>query len=191
MTFAPATQSPNPGPWTTLVIHSSIPTSALAATAKLRLAEKHPDVLAEFFDFQKAIRDGLLQERLMAMLSGFFGTLAALLTMIGVYGVISYMVVTRRSEIGIRMALGASRWTVVRLVLRQTLFALALGLVIGVLLSLVATRGAGTLLYGLQPYDPLTLVAAIAFLVVVALLGSLLPARRAAAVDPLVALRYE
>jgi predicted permease len=191
MTFAPSTQSPNPGPWTTLVIHSSIPTPALAVTAKIRLAEKHPDVLAEFFDFQKAIRDGLLQERLMAMLSGFFGALAALLTMIGVYGVISYMVVTRRNEIGIRMALGASRWNVVRLILRQTLIALTLGVVIGVFLALLATRGASALLYNLQPNDPLTFLAAIALLILIALLGSLLPARRAAAVDPMVALRYE
>jgi predicted permease len=191
MTFAPSTQSPNPGPWTTLVIHSRIPTPVLAATAKIRLAEKHPDVLAEFFDFKKAIRDGLLQERLMAMLSGFFGALAALLTMIGVYGVISYMVVTRRNEIGIRIALGASRWNVVRLILRQTLIALTLGVVIGVFLALLATRGASALLYNLQPNDPLTFAAAIALLIVIALLGSLLPARRAAAVDPMVALRYE
>jgi putative ABC transport system permease protein len=189
--FAPITQYPNPGPWSTLVVHSNIPTDMLSAAVKRKLAEKHPDVLAEFFDFQRAIRDSLLQERLMAMLSGFFGALAALLTMIGVYGVISYLVVARRNEIGIRVALGARRWNVVCLVLRQTLIALSLGLVIGILLALIATRGAATLLYGLQPNDAQTYAAAIALLIVMALTGSLLPARRAASTDPIDALRYE
>jgi predicted permease len=191
MAFAPVSQFPNPGPWLTMVIHSSIPTATLAPAVKGKLAETHPDVLAEFSDFQRDIRDGLLQERLMAMLSGFFGALAALLTMIGVYGVISYMVATRRNEIGIRMALGAGRWNVVRLVLRQTLVALTLGVVIGILLALVATRGAASILYGLQPNDLLTYAAAIALLIVIALAGSFLPARRAASVDPMEALRYE
>ena len=191
MAFAPSAQNPSPGPWVALVIHSGLPTASLAPIAKQRLAEKHPDVLAEFFDFQTAIHDSLVQERLMAMLSGFFGLLAALLTMTGVYGVISCLVATRRNEIGIRMALGATRLNVVSLVLRQILLALTLGTVIGVLLALVATRGAATLLYGLQPNDPLTFVAALALLICVALLGSFLPARRAATVDPMIALRYE
>jgi predicted permease len=191
MTFAPATQFPNAGPWTTMVIYSNVPSRTISAAAKRKLAENHPDVLTEFFDFQKAIREGLLQERLMATLSGFFGALAGLLTMIGVYGVISYMVVTRRNEIGIRMALGASRSKVVLLVLRQTLISLSVGVVIGFLLALLATRGAATLLYGLQPNDALTYTAAIALLILVALAGSLLPARSAASVDPMEALRYE
>ncbi len=191
MAFAPATQFPDAGPWTTMVLYSNVPSATISDAAKRKLTEKHPNVLAEFFDFQKAIRDGLREERLMATLSGFFGALAALLTMIGVYGVISYMVVTRRNEIGIRMALGASRWNVVRLVLRQTLIALSLGVLIGILLALVATRGAATLLYGLQPNDAGTYAAAIALLILIAVAGSLLPARRAASVDPMQALRYE
>jgi predicted permease len=191
ITFAPISQFPNAGPWLTMVIHSNVPSPTVSASAKQRLAEKYPEVLSEFFDFQRAIQDSLLQERLLAMLSGFFGALAALLTAIGVYGVISYMVVTRRNEIGIRMALGASRSNVVRLVLRQTLIALALGLAIGILLALGATQGAATLLYGLRPNDPFTFAAAAALLVIIALLGTLLPARRAASVDPMIALRYE
>jgi predicted permease len=191
MAFVPMAQSPNPGPWATLMIYSNISTATVAAAAKLRIAERHPDVIAEFFDFQTAIHDSLIEERLMATLSGFFGVLAGLLTMIGVYGVISYMVATRRNEIGIRMALGADSWNVVAVVLRQMTIALGLGIVIGAFLALVATRGAGALLYGLQPNDPLTFAAAIALLMLIALAGSLIPARRAATVDPIVALRYE
>jgi predicted permease len=191
MAFVPIAQSPNPGPWAMLMIYSNTSTATVAAAAKLRIAEKHPDVIAEFFDFQTAIHDSLIEERLMATLSGFFGVLAGLLTMIGIYGVISYMVATRRNEIGIRMALGAGRSNVMAVVLRQMAVALGLGIGIGAFLALVATRGAGALLYGLQPNDPLTFAAAIALLILIALAGSLIPARRAAAVDPMVALRYE
>ncbi len=191
MTFAPATQCPNPGPWTTMVIHSSTPTAALAAAAKSRLAEKYPDVLAEFFDFQTAIHDSLVEERLMAALSGFFGVLAALLTMIGVYGVISCIVATRRNEIGIRMALGATRFDVVAIVLRRTFIALALGVAIGTILALLLIRSASALLFGLQPTDSLSFAAAILLLILIAVAGSFFPARRAAKLDPMVALRYE
>jgi len=191
MAFAPAAQNPDPGPWAALMIHSNLPTAALAATIKQSFKDKHPDVLAEFFDFRRAIQDSLLQDHLMAMLSGFFGALAALLTMTGVYGVISYLVVTRRNEIGIRMALGATRWNIVAIVLRQTFFALSLGLAIGVILALLAARSAAAILYGLKPNDLLTFAAAIALVILIALAGSFLPARRAARVDPMVALRYE
>jgi len=148
-------------------------------------------VLAEFFDFERAIRDSLVEERLMAMLSGFFGVLAGLLAAIGVYGVISFLVATRRSEIGVRMALGAGPTTIVRLVLGRTLVALALGVFIGILLALLAARGAASILFGLEATDLPSYAAAIALLVVLALAGAFLPARRAASVDPLEALRYE
>ena len=191
MAFAPAAQNPDPGPWAALMIHSNLPTAVIASTIKQSLKANHPDVLAEFFDFRRAIQDSLLQDRLMAMLSGFFGALAALLTMTGVYGVIAYLVLTRRNEIGIRMALGATRSNIVAIVLRQTLLALSLGLAIGVILALLAAGSAAAILYGLKPNDLLTFTAAIALLILVALAGSFLPARRAARVDPMVALRYE
>jgi len=190
MTFAPASQFPAQGPWADLMIRSENP-AATIASIKSNLAEKHPDVIAEFQDFQRDIRDGLVQERLMATLSGFFGLLAALLATIGLYGVISYIVVTRRNEIGIRMALGASRGNVVGIILRQTLLMLALGIAIGIVLALVATQGAGTLLFGLQPNDPLTFVGASALLIAIALIASYLPAYRASRLDPMNALRYE
>jgi predicted permease len=191
MTFAPATQFPGQGPWGVVMIRSDVAPAALTAAVKRTIAEKHPDVVVEFTNFRQQIRDGLIEERLMAMLSGFFGALAVLLTMVGLYGVISYIVLKRRNEIGIRMALGASRGNVLGIVLRQTLLLLLFGITAGVVLALVATRGAGSLLYGLQPNDMLTFVAASAFLIAVALLASFLPARRASRVDPMVALRYE
>jgi predicted permease len=191
MTFAPASQFPGQGPWTSVMIHSNLPPAAVAEAAKRAIAGKHPDVVTEFIDFQREIRDGLVEERLMAMLSGFFGLLAVLLAVVGLYGVISYIVVMRRNEIGIRMALGASRGDVVGIIVRQTLVLLALGVAVGVMLALAAVRSASSLLFGLQPNDPLTFAAASALLVTIALIASFLPARRASRVDPMVALRYE
>src|SRR5580704_5229007 len=191
MTFAPASQFPGQGPWTVLMIRSNLPSAAVAAAAKSVIAKKHPDVITRFVDFQKEIRDGLVEERLMATLSGFFGLLAVLLAVVGLYGVISYIVAMRRNEIGIRMALGASRSDVVGIIVRQTLGLLALGVGVGVVLALAAVRSAASLLFGLQPNDPLTFAAATALLVTIALIASFLPARRASRVDPMVALRYE
>jgi predicted permease len=191
MTFAPASQFPGQGPWTEVMMHSNLAPAAVAEAAKRIIAEKHPDVVTQFADFQKEIRDGLVEERLMAMLSGFFGLLAVLLAVVGLYGVISYIVAMRRNEIGIRMALGASRGDVVGIIVRQTLALLALGVGVGVVLTLAAVRSASSLLFGLQPNDPLTFVGASAILVSIALIASFLPARRASRVDPMVALRYE
>jgi predicted permease len=191
MTFAPAPQYPAQGPWTAIMIYSHLPPAAAIAAVKHQLVAKHPDVPVEFGDFQGQIRDGMVQERLMAMLMGFFGFLAALLAMVGLYGVISYTVSRRRNEIGIRMALGAQRTQVVGLVMREAARLLVIGIVIGTALSLAFGRGASSLLFGLKPNDPVTLAAAGALLAVVAAAASFVPARRATKVDPMVALRYE
>ncbi len=191
MTFAPASQFPGQGPWTVVMIHSNLAPAAIAVAAKRVIAEKHPDVVTQFADFQKEIRDGLVVERLMATLSGFFGLLAVLLAVVGLYGVISYIVAMRRNEIGIRMALGASRGDVIGIIVRQTLVLLTLGVGVGIVLALAAVRSASSLLFGLQPNDPLTFAGASALLLTIALIASFLPARRASRVDPMVALRYE
>jgi putative ABC transport system permease protein len=114
-----------------------------------------------------------------------------LLAGIGVYGVSSYMVSQRRNEIGIRMALGATRGRILALVMAEAARLLAAGVTIGVFLTLSAAPTARAFLFGLQPRDPLTLAIAVAGLGVVAILASLLPARRAARVDPMIALRDE
>jgi ABC-type antimicrobial peptide transport system permease subunit len=133
----------------------------------------------------------MMRERLLAMLSGFFGLLAAALTSVGLYGLIAYMTARRRHEIGIRMALGASPASVTRLVLREAALLLGGGLVIGIAASLAAMQAAASILFGLKPGDPLTLASAAILLVVVAVVASTIPARRAAALDPMLALRQE
>jgi ABC-type antimicrobial peptide transport system permease subunit len=125
------------------------------------------------------------------MLASFFGLLAALLASVGLYGVISYLVASRRNELGIRMALGASRRQIITMVLREAWALLAAGILIGVTLSLLAGRAASSMLFGLKAYDPLTLLTAIFMLIFISLLASSVPAQRASKVDPMAALRCE
>jgi predicted permease len=133
----------------------------------------------------------LTQERLVATLSSVFSLLALMLVCIGLYGVMAYDVVRRTHEIGIRMALGASARRVVQLVLGDTLMLLGIGVVIGLGAVLVATRWVKSLLFGLQPHDPLTIGLAVLLLLAVAAVAGYLPARRASRVDPMVALRHD
>ncbi|MGB7282451.1 MAG: ABC transporter permease [Candidatus Acidiferrum sp.] len=169
---------------------SSSPSAAISATRD-KLGQLYPQMKTEFRIFQTEIQNGLVRERLMALLSGFFGALAALLAMIGLYGVISYIIAMRRNEIGIRMALGATRQDVIAIVLLQTLVLLGLGVGIGLLLAVAATSGARALLFGLGPTDPLSLAAAAVFLIAVALAASFWPAYRVTRFNPMKSLRYE
>ena len=191
MAFAPASQFPNPGPWTIVLIYSDGRSAAVISAVKHVMTRKYPGVVTMAGEFQAWIRDGMLRERVMAILSGFFGFLAALLAMIGLYGVISYLVASRRNEVGVRLALGASRWQVVGIIMRDAWIVLAIGIGIGLALSLIAGHWVSSLLFGLKPYDPLTFVAASVLLIGISLLASLLPARRASKLNPTVALRYE
>ncbi len=189
--FVPAQQFSDKYYYTNVFVRfSSTPSAAIYATRE-KLSQLYPEMKVEYHVFQTEILNGLVRERLMALLSGFFGALAALLAMIGLYGVITYIIAIRRNEIGIRMALGATRQDVVGIVLRQTLVLLGLGVGIGLVLAVAATSGARSLLFGLRPGDPLSLLGAAVFLCAVALAASYWPAYRATRVDPMKALRYE
>ena len=151
----------------------------------------NPGFVLEFRVMTVQIEESLLRDRLMAVLAGAFGVLAALLAAIGLYGVIAYMVARRQNEIGVRMALGADRASVVRLVLREAMMLLAAGLVIGIGLALWAGQAAAKLLFGLKPNDAVTFVAASVLLAVAAAAAGYVPARRASGMDPMDALRVE
>jgi predicted permease len=174
-----------------ILIRSGIPLADLASRIKQAIFQVSPEISIQFKTLPGIIHDELVGERLMATLSGFFGALAALLALVGLYGVMSYMVVRRTSEIGIRMTLGAGRGEITRMILREAGVLLAAGLGVGILLSLAGGSAASSALFGLKAYDPLTLAIAAALLSLIALAASYLPARRATKVDPMVALRYE
>jgi putative ABC transport system permease protein len=133
----------------------------------------------------------VVQERFRTWLVGSFAAIALLLATIGIYGVISYSVSQRTREIGVRMALGALKGDVLKLVLSQGLRLVGVGLIIGIVGSLLATRLMGTLLFGVTPTDLVSYVAMSLVLCLIALLACFIPAQRAMKVDPTVALRYE
>lgn len=140
---------------------------------------------------EEQVASQFTQQRLIARLTSLFGVLSLVLASIGLYGVTAYNVGRRTNEIGVRMTLGASRADVVRLVLRGAFLLIAVGLTLGIPLSLAAGRVLSSQLYGLNPYEPGPIAIAAIFLGVFALIATLVPIRRATRVDPMVALRYE
>jgi predicted permease len=189
--FFPATQIPEHAESETLELRTAIPPSALTSQVQAAVAGVNKNISLEFQTLAGQVNDSMVQERLLALLSGFFGVIALLLAMIGLYGTLSYLVAQRRTEIGIRMALGAQGGSILRLVMREVISVLAGGVVIGVCLSLATTRWLQQMLFGLGTRDTVTISAAIGLLSGVALVAGYLPARRATKVDPMVALRYE
>jgi ABC-type antimicrobial peptide transport system permease subunit len=163
----------------------------LARSVAAALTDANRDLDFSFRPLGDLVDASLTQERLVAMLSGFFGALALLLAAFGIYGVTSYAVNRRRAEIGIRRALGATPGAVVRLVLSRVFVLVALGVVVGGTASVWASRFVAALLFGLEPRDPGTLIGSIVVLAAVGALAGWLPARRAARFDPMVALRHE
>ena len=170
-----------------------------AAQNPLRLAAAVSGIVASLGDqfaarsmtLEEAQSQSLIEERLSAMISSFFGGFALLLACMGLYGLISHNVTRRTREIGIRMALGAQRRNIMRLVLSQAVVLSLAGIVLGVLCALAASRLLSTMLYGVSPNDVLSVTGASLALLFIGLIAGYFPARRAMRVDPMVALRYE
>lgn len=174
-----------------LLIRTRLPMDTTEQAIRRTLQDVSSEISFDFEGLQDRIRQSLLAERLLATLSGFFGVLAVLLAMTGLYGVMSYTVTERTSEIGIRMALGAQRSSITAMILGKAATLLAIGLALGIGLSLAAASAAGALLFGLKPRDPATLTGAALLLAVVTLVASLVPSMRAANINPIDSLRTE
>jgi predicted permease len=148
-------------------------------------------VVNDVTPYSKIISGNFQQQNMIATLTSLFGILGLTLAALGLYGVLSYAVEQRTNEIGLRMALGADRWNVIRMVMRGALWQVGIGLAIGIPLAVLAGRLMKDQLYGVQPWDPVMLTAATLLLALAALVASAVPARRAAGVEPMVALRNE
>jgi putative ABC transport system permease protein len=164
---------------------------ALIPSVRAAVASVNSAIPLEFHTLAQQVSDSMTEERLLAQLSGFFGSLALLLALIGLYGTVSYVVAQRQREFGIRMALGAERGSILWLIMRDVFSVVAIGLLAGIAISLAATRLLRQLLFGIGPRDTVTLVVAVAALSIVALVAGYLPGRRAMKIEPMEALRYE
>jgi putative ABC transport system permease protein len=184
-------QDQNPDLFVQVIVHSRLPLATVKSSLQRALDGISPDIDVDFRVFKTQIRESLLPERLMAAFSGFFGILAGLLTAVGLYGVISFLVARRTHEIGIRMALGADKSLVVSAILRETLMLTMFGIGVGLPITFAVTRLVASMLFGIRSTDPVPLAFAALALCGVSLTAAYIPARRAAAVDPMIALRDE
>ena len=155
------------------------------------LKKADPAIAFTFGTFDQLVEATVTQERLVALLSGFFGGLALLLAAVGLYGLVAHAVRARQMEIGLRVALGAAPSDILRLVFHRVGLLIAAGLALGLVGSLWAARFVEALLFKLEPRDPVTFAGAAAALVAVGVVAAWLPARRAARIDPVAALRAE
>jgi putative ABC transport system permease protein len=189
--YVPESQDASPDLGSTMLIRSRLDASSLSAQLKKIAAGHSSEIVLNFSAMRTGILNQLRRERLMASLSGFYGGLAALLATVGLYGIMSYSVARRRTEIGIRMALGATRGRMLGMVMREALTMLGVGVGLGILLVITAGRLVQAMLFGLKPGDPSTLAVAIAGMIAVAVMASLIPAQRAARIQPMQTLREE
>jgi predicted permease len=180
-----------PRPAITLTMLSDAPTQLVTSAARGIVQELNPELSVNFRTLSQVYSASLGSRKFNLILIGFFGIVALLLATAGVFGVMAYSVSRRTREIGVRIALGARPADVLTMVLGQGMRTILIGLVIGLAASLALTRMIGSLLFGVTATDPVTFVAVVLLLILTALAACYIPARRAAKVDPMVALRYE
>ena len=191
MVYLPASQGLAPNRATDWVIRTSAP-AGIAAPLRKTITDISPDQrIVDLEPMSQVIGTAVAQPSFLALLMGTFGGLALALTLVGVYGVLSFQMAQRTHEIGVRIALGATRRDVWRLVIGRAATVALIGVVIGLLSAFALTRLMVSLLYQVQPTDPVIFVSVAVLVLVVALLAAYVPARRAMRVDPMAALRYE
>ena len=191
MVYVPLSNNPGPNVGT-FEVRTALDPKATVPVVRAAITRFDPNLLITGMKTQmEQIDQNIYQERLTANLSSLFALLALIVACVGIYGLLSYQVTRRTHEIGIRLALGAQRSDVLRLVIRQGAILAVLGAVIGIAAALAVTRYLQSFLFGVKPSDPVTIIAVAFGLIAVALLASYIPARRAMKTDPMVALRYE
>jgi putative ABC transport system permease protein len=184
-------QSPERMGFGTYEIKAAGSLGAVSPAAEEIMRSRAPGLPLKVVSFTAQVEDSIRREILMAQLAGFFGVLSLVLAAVGFYGLLAYMVTQRTSEIGIRMALGAQRRQVVSMVLAGALRLLTVGVLLGLCAAWWTSRLLTTMLYGLEPTDPITIATSVVVLTAAALVAGFLPAHRAARVEPMVALKYE
>jgi len=189
--FVSAAQDPDPRSTADIVVHSKLPLITTVSELRTALFSVTPDLSVQFHSFRELVHDSIRREDILAKISGFFGLIAVLLVSIGLYGVFSYIVTQRRNEIGIRLAVGADRARIFKMIFRESAILFAIGVSVGTILALASGRAAKSLLFNLQPDDPVTIIGAIVALGIATLLATAIPAHRAASVDPMAVLRDE
>jgi predicted permease len=176
----------------TFAVRSVLPAMSLVPAVRRLITNIDQNIPMEEVSTQKqVVKDAVMAERLFAGLCGTLALLALALSCIGLYGLMAYSVARRTGELGIRMALGARPQDVARPVLREALILAAIGVAVGMPVALALTRLARSIFFGIEPHDPVTVLGSIIVLLAVAILAAYLPARRAAKIDPMEALRYE
>lgn len=189
--FLPAATSGDDSLPRRFVLRSTVPPEQLIPAVRRILLSERPQSSLEFDVFEQRVEESIVRERLLATLTFLFGGLATLVAVIGLYGVVAYMVARRRGEFGIRLSLGARPVEIVRLVMRESLLLVLIGAAAGLALTLAFAAPLRAVLRGVEPHDPAMLSLAISALMLVALLASYLPASSAARTDPMSALREE
>ncbi|PYR92029.1 MAG: hypothetical protein DMF84_14715 [Acidobacteria bacterium] len=189
--YVPIAQNPSPYAWAPVIVRSSTRLAGIASAIGQRVARLNPAIVIQFVELKTEIRERLIRERMIAWIAAAFGILAMTLVAVGLYGIIAYLAVSRRNEIGIRLALGSTRAQIAGLVLRDHLWLMTTGVAIGLPLAVAAMRGARALLFGLTPTDVPTVVGASCLLASTGVVAAALPAWHAARIRPDVALRCD